>query len=92
MRVGESLDSHSGYEFSWSPYRLLPLSGSASYHDFHHSTNIGNYGSYFTFWDTLFKTNTVYFKYLAKHERVCRISIDSFLILVIFSRKWLYRK
>eukprot|EP00331_Platyophrya_macrostoma_P011749 CAMPEP_0176428630 /NCGR_PEP_ID=MMETSP0127-20121128/13258_1 /TAXON_ID=938130 /ORGANISM="Platyophrya macrostoma, Strain WH" /LENGTH=235 /DNA_ID=CAMNT_0017810337 /DNA_START=341 /DNA_END=1049 /DNA_ORIENTATION=- len=74
MRVGESLDSHCGYEFSWSPYRLLPLSGSANYHDFHHSTNIGNYGSYFTFWDTLFKTNEVYFKYLAKHERELALS------------------
>jgi methylsterol monooxygenase/4-alpha-methyl-delta7-sterol-4alpha-methyl oxidase len=74
MRVGESLDSHCGYEFSWSPYRLLPLSGSSQYHDFHHSNNVGNYGSYFTFWDTLFKTNEVYFKHIAKREREAAIS------------------
>jgi methylsterol monooxygenase/4-alpha-methyl-delta7-sterol-4alpha-methyl oxidase len=74
MRVGESLDSHCGYEFSWSPYRLLPLSGSSQYHDFHHSNNVGNYGSYFTFWDTLFKTNEVYFTHIAKREREAAIS------------------
>lgn len=74
MRVGESLDSHCGYEFSWSPYRLLPLSGSTSFHDYHHSTNVGNYGSYFTFWDTIFKTNKSYFSWLAKREKEAILS------------------
>jgi sterol desaturase/sphingolipid hydroxylase (fatty acid hydroxylase superfamily) len=69
MRVGESLDSHCGYEFSWSPYRLLPLSGSTTFHDYHHSTNVGNYGSYFTFWDTFCGTNKDYYVWLAKRER-----------------------
>jgi sterol desaturase/sphingolipid hydroxylase (fatty acid hydroxylase superfamily) len=27
MRTAETLDGHCGYEFSWSPYRLLPFSG-----------------------------------------------------------------
>ena len=43
IRFGETLDGHCGYEFSWSPFRLIPLSGSAEYHDFHHSANVGNY-------------------------------------------------
>lgn len=77
MRVGESLDSHCGYEFSWSPYRLLPLSGSTSFHDYHHSTNVGNYGSYFTFWDTIFKTNKSYFTWLAKKEKVIITSCET---------------
>ena len=47
LRVGETLDGHCGYDFSFSPYRLIPFSGSASYHDYHHSQNVGNYGSFF---------------------------------------------
>jgi len=57
LRLGETLDGHSGYEFSWSPYRLLPFSTSASYHEFHHSYNVGNYSSFFSLWDTVFGTN-----------------------------------
>ena len=29
VRTGESVDGHTGYEFSWSPYRLLPFATSA---------------------------------------------------------------
>lgn len=68
IRIFETADGHSGYEFSWSPFRLLPLSGSARYHDFHHTHNTGNYGSFFTYWDTLMSTNGDYFKYIAKQE------------------------
>jgi sterol desaturase/sphingolipid hydroxylase (fatty acid hydroxylase superfamily) len=53
----ETLDGHCGYEFSWSPYRLIPLSGSSDYHNYHHSHNDGAYGSLFTYWDTLCGTN-----------------------------------
>jgi sterol desaturase/sphingolipid hydroxylase (fatty acid hydroxylase superfamily) len=68
IRVAETSDGHSGYEFSWSPFRLLPLSGSAKYHDFHHTNNLGNYGSFFIIWDTLMSTNKAYFRHLAKKE------------------------
>ena len=34
LRIGETVDGHSGYEFPWSPYRLLPFSGSSTAHDF----------------------------------------------------------
>jgi len=61
LRSGETLDGHSGYEFSWSPYRLLPFSTSASYHEFHHSYNVGNYSSFFSLWDTVFGTNKVFY-------------------------------
>lgn len=69
VRILETTDGHCGYEFSWSPYRLLPLSGSSNYHYFHHSHNVGNYGSFFTFWDTICKTNKHYWRYLAKQEK-----------------------
>jgi len=35
LRYSESVDGHSGYDFSFSPFRLLPMSGSSAYHDFH---------------------------------------------------------
>jgi methylsterol monooxygenase/4-alpha-methyl-delta7-sterol-4alpha-methyl oxidase len=69
MRMMETVDGHSGYEFSWSPYRLLPLSGSSIYHNFHHSNNTGNYGSFFTYWDTICGTNKSYYRYLSKREK-----------------------
>lgn len=63
FRALETLDGHSGYEFSWSPYRLIPFSGSASYHDFHHTHNVGNYSSFFSLWDTVFGLNVDYHNY-----------------------------
>lgn len=61
VRVGETLDGHCGYDFSFSPYRLIPMSGSAEYHDFHHSQNVGNYASFFSVWDTVFGTNKAFY-------------------------------
>jgi methylsterol monooxygenase/4-alpha-methyl-delta7-sterol-4alpha-methyl oxidase len=53
----ESIDGHCGYAFPWSPFRLVPFSAGEAFHDYHHSENVGNYGSYFRIWDTLFDTN-----------------------------------
>jgi methylsterol monooxygenase/4-alpha-methyl-delta7-sterol-4alpha-methyl oxidase len=63
FRLGDSVQGHCGYDFSWSPYGLLPFTGSSSYHNFHHSKNVGNYGSLFTFWDTICGTNRSYYKH-----------------------------
>jgi len=63
IRFSETLDGHCGYEFSWSPFRLIPFSGSAEYHDWHHSANIGNYGSFFSIWDSVFGTNKAYYDF-----------------------------
>ena len=68
LRTGETIDGHCGYDFSWSPYRLLPFSGGAQYHDYHHSHNVGNYSSFFTFWDTICGSNRHYFQFLAKKQ------------------------
>lgn len=45
------------------------MSGSAEYHNFHHSHNIGNYSSFFTYWDSIFGTNKAYFEHKAKKEK-----------------------
>lgn len=74
LRIFETIDGHCGYEFSWSPYRLLPLSGSANYHNYHHTHNVGNYGSFFMIWDLLMGTNKSYFSYLSKKEKSLALS------------------
>jgi sterol desaturase/sphingolipid hydroxylase (fatty acid hydroxylase superfamily) len=48
--------NHSGYEFSWSMFHILPSTSAASEHHFHHSKNDGNYGSFILIWDILFGT------------------------------------
>lgn len=64
IRIGESLDGHSGYEFSFSMWRLVPLSAGGLYHGFHHSHNVGNYSSFTVLWDSVFGTNKDYFNYM----------------------------
>eukprot|EP01135_Chromosphaera_perkinsii_P004770 Nk52_evm1s296 gene=Nk52_evmTU1s296 len=68
LRIGETIDGHCGYEFTWSPYRLLPFSGSASHHDFHHSHNRGNFASFFTWWDIMMGTDETYCAFVAKQK------------------------
>ena len=65
----ESVESHSGYDFSFSPYRCVPFGADYAYHAYHHSHNIGNYSSYFTVWDTVFGSNKVYYDYVAETRR-----------------------
>lgn len=55
-----STEGHSGYEFPWMPMRIVPLVIGPSYHDHHHSHNVGNYAGSCYFWDLMLDTNTVY--------------------------------
>jgi len=66
VRTGEGVDGHCGYEFPWSPFRLIPFAASASYHDYHHTHNIGNYSSFLTIWDSIFGDNSTYLEYQKK--------------------------
>lgn len=59
---------HSGFEVPFSPVRIFPFSGGAHFHDFHHSHNVGAYGSYFTLWDRLMKTDRDFLIYKSKKE------------------------
>ena len=62
IRYLENLDGHCGYDFSWSPFRLIPLSSGGRYHDFHHAVNVGNYASFFSIWDSVFGTNKAFYE------------------------------
>ena len=70
LRIGETVDGHSGYEFPWSPYRLLPLSGSSTAHDFHHSHNVGNFASFFTYWDRICGTDQPFLNWQHKQIKI----------------------
>ena len=61
IRFVESAEGHCGYEFSWSPFRVIPFASDFGYHAYHHSHNIGNYSSFFTIWDTVFGSNSTYY-------------------------------
>ncbi|CAI5978390.1 unnamed protein product [Closterium sp. NIES-65] len=63
LRVLETVEAHSGFEFPWSPSRFIPLYGGAEYHDYHHRcvyTDSGNYSSTFIYMDWIFGTDKNY--------------------------------
>jgi sterol desaturase/sphingolipid hydroxylase (fatty acid hydroxylase superfamily) len=65
IRWAETTDAHSGYEFPFSPFGLFSVAG---HHDFHHSHNIGCYGSFFGMWDKLCGTDAAYKKWKLEKE------------------------
>lgn len=70
MVAHESIEGHCGYEFSWSPHRLLPMSIGPEFHIFHHLKFKGNYASLFTIWDRIGNTiNKAYMKYYFLKEK-----------------------
>lgn len=55
-RQWEAAEGHAGYDFPYSPTRLVPLSDGATHHDYHHAKVIGNYAGFFPWNDILFGT------------------------------------
>ena len=62
LRTLETAEGHSGYEFIYSIFAIFPFSNDSVYHDFHHLKNMGNYGSFFRIWDTIFGTNEYFYE------------------------------
>jgi len=62
FRLLESCEVHSGYEFCFffNPFRLMPWYGGISFHDFHHENFVGNYSSFYCWWDEICDTNVMY--------------------------------
>ncbi len=66
----QTVHAHSGYNFPWVPFGILPFGTSSEYHDYHHSHS-GNYAGPFLIWDYIFGTNKEYFKHLEiKYKKV----------------------
>ena len=63
-----NLDDHVGYSFPWSPIRWFPLSAATDEHEFHHSKNMGCYGSKLSIFNSLFGRSKQYCKYKGKQE------------------------
>ena len=72
LRICETVDGHCGYDFSWSPYRLLPFSGDSAHHDFHHSHNKGNFGSFVRPSLSLSLFHSTFTRGLLEQYTVCR--------------------
>jgi len=69
MVLHESHDGHSGYNFSWSPHRIIPMTFDADFHIFHHWKFRGNYANYFSIWDRVFGTvNKTFLEYFVNKE------------------------
>jgi len=87
FRIEEAVEEHSGYEFP-SPWSLLRDNG---HHDFHHSHNVGNFGT-FEFWDWLTGTDEYYLKFLRKNNVPPRTHYKYFwAILFLYCLYCIYR-
>ena len=60
IRLFETVDAHSGYSFPFSPFHIFYWQGGSERHDFHHSHNIGCYGSFTIFWDWICGTDKAF--------------------------------
>jgi len=68
VRLYQTVEAHSGYDFPWSPTKLIPFWGGAIFHDFHHETFSGNFSSTFTYMDYVFGTSKQYYARLERRE------------------------
>lgn len=68
FRLTETVESHGGYEFPWAMTRYVPMNCTSMYHNYHHLKNIGNFGSMFIIWDSIFGTNSYYYKDIRKSK------------------------
>jgi sterol desaturase/sphingolipid hydroxylase (fatty acid hydroxylase superfamily) len=66
VRLLETIDAHSGYSFPCSPFHMFAFQGGAERHDFHHSHNVGCFGSFTIFWDWICGTDQAFLEWKAK--------------------------
>ncbi|KAL6557232.1 Methylsterol monooxygenase 1-1 [Orobanche minor] len=63
VRQMEAVETHSGYDFPWSPLKYIPFYGGAAFHDYHHyvgGRSQSNFASVFTYCDYIYGTNKGY--------------------------------
>ena len=61
--------THCGYDLPWYPWSVFPFGAPIIFHDYHHSSNIGNYGVISTFWDAVCGTNKHFLKYIEEKAK-----------------------
>ncbi|KAL2489968.1 Methylsterol monooxygenase 1-1 [Forsythia ovata] len=63
LRQIEAIETHSGYDFPWTPTRYIPFYGGPDYHDYHHyvgGQSQSNFSSVFTYCDYIYGTDKGY--------------------------------
>ncbi|CAN6288889.1 unnamed protein product [Urochloa humidicola] len=63
LRQVEAIDTHSGFDFPFTPTKYIPFYGGAEYHDYHHyvgGQSQSNFASVFTYCDYLYGTDRGY--------------------------------
>ncbi|XP_021901914.1 methylsterol monooxygenase 1-1-like [Carica papaya] len=63
LRQIEAIETHSGYDFPWTPTKYIPFYGGADYHDYHHyvgGQSQSNFASVFTYCDYIYGTDKGY--------------------------------
>ncbi|PKA48060.1 Methylsterol monooxygenase 1-1 [Apostasia shenzhenica] len=63
LRQIEAIETHSGYDFPFSPTKLIPFYGGPEYHDYHHyvgGQSQSNFASVFTYCDYIYGTDKGY--------------------------------
>ncbi|XP_002441034.2 methylsterol monooxygenase 1-1 [Sorghum bicolor] len=66
IRGAVAIDTHSGFDFPFSPTKLIPFYGGAECHDYHHSGgrwSQSNFAPFFTFCDYIYGTDKGYRHY-----------------------------
>lgn len=78
MKLYQSIDAHSGYDlpFPFSPWSTIKYMDCSPAHNYHHSHNVGNYGGYFMFWDSLCGTDQSYNRYKLKQRAIAQQGED----------------
>ncbi|CAI9771749.1 unnamed protein product [Fraxinus pennsylvanica] len=74
LRQIEAIETHSGYDFPWTPTKYIPFYGGADYHDYHHyvgGQSQSNFASVFTYCDYIYGTDKG-FRYQKKVLRQLR--------------------
>lgn len=63
LRMVKTAEAHSNYALPCAPFSCLPRwLITAEQHDFHHSRNVGMFGSFFTFWDRICGTDAAFYR------------------------------
>jgi methylsterol monooxygenase len=60
IRLWQAIDAHCGYDFPWGLQNWLPFYAGPEHHEYHHQGFVGNYGSFFRFWDWAMSTDAQY--------------------------------
>mmetsp|Transcript_1570 Transcript_1570/g.5404 ORF Transcript_1570/g.5404 Transcript_1570/m.5404 type:complete len:269 (-) Transcript_1570:4546-5352(-) len=68
IKQAMTLHAHCGYEISYGLEKILPFKADVEYHDYHHKSFNGPYGTVFTCWDSMFGTDKNYQKHMATKE------------------------